>query len=168
MGNYTEIEKWILEGSVDCGFLPLPADPKLDAILMPADEFFVVLPENHPLADCESFPIDALCNDPFILPKTGDHIDAEEIFIKHNILPDVHFSTFDDYAIMSMVESGLGISILPGLILRRIPYRVRLKPLEIPAYRQIGLCMRDQNKFSLAMKQFLSYLIQALEDQIID
>ena len=43
--------------------------------------------------------------------------------------------TGDDYAIMSMVESGLGISILPALILRRIPYQIIAKELEVPAFK---------------------------------
>ena len=38
---------------------------------------------------------------------------------RHGLTPRVHFTTWDDYAIMSMVESGFGISILPELILRR-------------------------------------------------
>ncbi len=32
------------------------------------------------------------------------------------------FTTWDDYAVMSMVEKGLGISMLHQLILRRTPY----------------------------------------------
>jgi DNA-binding transcriptional LysR family regulator len=59
---------------------------------------------------------------------------------------------------MSMVESGLGISILPELILQRIPYRIVTKELDIPAYRKIGLAMRDKKSASLAVKRFLDYL----------
>ena len=41
--------------------------------------------------------------------------------------------TVDDYAVMSMVESGLWLSILPGLILRRIPYKIAIRLLGVPA-----------------------------------
>jgi DNA-binding transcriptional LysR family regulator len=51
--------------------------------------------------------------------------------------------TWDDYAIMSMVESGLGISILPQLILKRVPYHIVKKEMDVPAYRSIGLALRD-------------------------
>lgn len=64
----------------------------------------------------------------------------------------------DDYAIMSMVESGLGISILPKLILQRIPYRIVTKELEVSACRKIGLAFRDRKGMSLAVKRFLDYL----------
>jgi DNA-binding transcriptional LysR family regulator len=59
---------------------------------------------------------------------------------------------------MSMVESGLGISILPELILQRIPYRIAIKELDIPAYRKIGLAMKDKKSVSLAAKRFIEYL----------
>ena len=68
------------------------------------------------------------------------------------------FTTWDDYAIMAMVEGGLGISILPELILQRIPYRLVAKELEVPAYRQIGLAMKDRKAASLAVKRLLDYL----------
>ena len=32
MGDYDEIERWTLEGRVDCGFLRLPAHPSLETI----------------------------------------------------------------------------------------------------------------------------------------
>ena len=59
---------------------------------------------------------------------------------------------------MAMVESGLGISILPELILKRIPYRIIVKELEIPAYRSIGVALKEKKSASLAVKRFLEYL----------
>lgn len=57
-----------------------------------------------------------------------------------------------------MVESGLGVSILPELILRRVPYRIVIKELDAPAYRRIGLALREKKTASLAVKRFLDYL----------
>lgn len=158
LGDYTEIEKWILEGRVDCGFIRLPTNPNLETIFLERDQLKVVLPENHPLADSVHFPVEALCNDPFMLLEKGAKAEISEIFERHNISPKVHFITWDDYAVMSMVESGLGISILPELILQRIPYHVVVRELDVPAYRDIGLAMKDMKSASLAVRRFLEYL----------
>ncbi len=158
LGDYTEIEHWILEGRVDCGFLRLPTQPELDTIFLEQDKLLVVLPEEHPLTEYDRIPIAALCNDPFLLLEKGAKAEVSEIFERCSLSPNTRFTTWDDYAVMSMVESGLGISILPQLILRRIPYRIVIKELEVPAFRKIGLAIKDKKRAPLAVKRFLDYL----------
>lgn len=158
LGDYIEIEQWILQGRVDCGFLRLPTLPELETIFLEQDELLAILPENHPFANHDTFPIEQLCKEPFMLLEKGAKAEISEIFERNGLTPNVHFTTWDDYAIMSMVESGLGISILPELILKRIPYRIIAKRLNIPAYRKIGLALRNRKTVSLAVKCFLNYL----------
>lgn len=158
LGDYTEIEEWILEGRVDCGFIRLPVHKDLETIFLEQDKLLVILPENHRLADCEKVPVSALCDEPFMLLEKGAKAEVSEIFERCGLTPDVHFTTWDDYAIMSMVESGLGISILPELILRRIPYKIIAKELDVLAYRNIGIALRSSKNASLAVKRFLDYL----------
>jgi len=158
LGDYTEIENWILEGRVDCGFLRLPAHPDLETCFWKQDKLLVVLPENHALADCDRFPIKSLADYPFMLLEKGAKAEISEIFERCNVTPKIHFTTWDDYAIMSMVESGLGISILPQLILQRVPYKIITKELDVPAFRNIGLALRSKKSSSLAIKRFLEYI----------
>lgn len=158
LGDYSEIEEWILEGRVDCGFLRLPTHAELETVFLEQDRLMVVLPEGHRLADCERFPVNALVEDPFMLLEKGARAEVSEIFERCGLTPKVHFTTWDDYAIMAMVESGLGISILPELILKRIPYRIVVKELEIPAYRSIAVALKEKKSASLAVKRFLEYL----------
>ena len=69
LSDYSEIENWIFEGRVDCGFLRLPVRPEFETVFLEEDRLLVILPENHPLADCERFPAKALCDEPFMLPE---------------------------------------------------------------------------------------------------
>ncbi|MDR1292966.1 MAG: LysR family transcriptional regulator [Clostridiales Family XIII bacterium] len=158
LGDYAEIENWIQEGRVDCGFIRLPTRPEFETTFFEQDKMLAVLPEDHPLADCERFPVNALCDYPFILLEKGTKSEASKLLDKYNIKPQIHFTTWDDYAIMSMVESGMGISILPELILQRIPYRIVVKELEVSAYRKIGIALKSKKSMSLAVKRFLEYV----------
>ena len=158
LGDYTEIEEWILTGRVDCGFLRLPAHPDLETIFLERDKLLAILPEQHPLTAFDQVPVEALCREPFMLLEKGARAEISEIFERHHLTPQVHFTTWDDYAVMSMVESGLGISILPQLILKRVPYRIVAKELNVPAYRDIGIALRSKKTASLAVRRFLEYL----------
>ena len=158
LGDYTEIEQWLLEGRVDCGFLRLPAPPELETIFLERDNLRAILPPEHPLAALERVPLAALCEDPFLMLVKEKNTEFAQLFVQHGLTPNVHFTAWDDYAIMSMVENGLGISVLPELILRRVPYRIVTRPLDVPAYRDIALALRDKETASLAVKRFLEYL----------
>lgn len=158
LGDYTEIETWIQEGRVDCGFLRLPTLPEFDTIFLEQDDFLVILPENHPLTKKEKIFLSDLGKEPFLLLEKDKNTEISDFFRMHDFSPNVHFTLWDDYAILAMVESGMGISLLPRLILKRIPYRVAVRELDVPAYRDIALVLRNQKTAPLAVKRFLEYL----------
>jgi len=158
LGHYADIEEWILEGRVDCGFLRLPTIPDLETQFLEQDRLLVVLSQNHPLSNCEKFPVTALADYPFILLEKGQKAEISELLGECNVKPNIHFTTVDDYAVMSMVEKGLGIAILPELILKRSPYNIIAKELDVPAYRNLGMAIKDKKTASLAVKRFLEYL----------
>lgn len=159
LGDYTEIEAWIAGGRVDGGFLRLPTDPAFETVpLLERDRLLAVLPADHPLAGAARCPVAALCEEPFLLLEKGGKSEIAELFERAGLRPRTHVTTWDDYAVMAMVEQGLGVSILPELILRRAPEGIVLKELDPPAWRRIGLALRSRRTASLAMKRFLEYL----------
>lgn len=158
LGDYAEIEGWIAEGRVDCGFVRLPTRPEFDVLPLERDELLAVLPEGHPLAIGERFPVAALEGEPFMLLAKDKNAEVALALKRLGVEPDIRFTTWDDYAIMSMVESGLGISLLPRLILRRTPYRIAALPLDVPVYREIGLALRDRERAPRAVRRFTEYL----------
>ena len=158
LGDYEEIEKWVSEGRVDCGFTRLPAPADLEAVPLEEDPFMAIVPEGHPLASEKEFDAAWFEREPFLLLEHGKKAEVSEYLEQHSLHPKIHFTTWDDYAIMSMVEGGLGLSILPSLILRRIPYRIRAIPLKVPLSRSIGLVMKSRKSLSIAAGTFLDYL----------
>ncbi len=158
LGDYKEIEAWIQEGRVDCGFLRLPAPPAFDTLFLEQDDFLAVLPENHPLAKKETLSLSDLDKEPFLLLEKDENQEVMDFFRQYDLRPNTRFILWDDYAILAMVESGMGISLLPRLILKRNPYHVAVRELEPPPSRSIVVALRDRNTAPLAVKRFLEYL----------
>ncbi|MBQ8026039.1 MAG: LysR family transcriptional regulator [Oscillospiraceae bacterium] len=158
LGDYGEIENWVTQGKVDFGFLPLTGKMELETRVVERDRFLVVMPKQHPLAGLDRIPPKELENYPFMLLEKGGKTEISAILDRFGLRPKIRFTTWDDYAIMAMVEHGLGVSILPELILRRVPYRIVARELEQPAYRELGIAMRSYETLPLAVKKFLEYL----------
>ena len=158
LGDYEEVERWIREGRVDCGFLRLPAGSGFDTILLTEDEYKVVLPKGHPLAAHETVSIEALNDQPFLLLEHGGKTEVTALLERYQVHPAIRFTTWEDFAILAMVEKGLGIGILPDMILRRIPYMGEIRSLQEPYYRSIGLVMKHQAHLTPAVKKFIEYL----------
>ena len=158
LGDYGEVERWIDEGRVDCGFLRLPTLAKFDTILLKQDAYKVVLPMGHPLAEKEAVAVQDLNGLPFLLLEHGGKTEVSDLLERAHVQPDIRFTTWEDFAIMAMVEKGMGVSILPELILGRIPYNIEIRPLQEPYCRSVGLAMKNAEHLMPAVQKFIEYL----------
>lgn len=61
----------------------------------------------------------------------------------------------NDFAVMGMVNKGLGYSLFPKLILRKAPFQLARIELEIPTHRELGIAMRSWDRASMAAKAFV-------------
>ena len=158
LGDYDEVEHWIGEGRVDCGFLRLPTRKNFDTILLKQDEYKLVLPPGHPLAEQETVAAEELNGLPFLLLEHGGKTEVSDLLERCGVKPDIRFTTWEDFAIMAMVERGMGVSILPDMILQRIPYRLEIRSLQTPYYRPIGLAMNRGLHPAPAVRKLIEYL----------
>ncbi|MDT3498784.1 LysR family transcriptional regulator [Bacillus toyonensis] len=163
-GEYTVICNWIKEGFVDFGFVNPEAVSKLTSIPLQEDEMLVVLPENHCLAPKTKVSLEELIEEPYILLNEGEINEALTIFEKNSLEPNIQYRVHDDYAIMSMIEQGLGISILPELVLDRCPYNIVTKSISPPISRTISLAYKDKRVLPIASRYFIEFLIKNFKE----
>lgn len=160
VGDYTEIEEWIADGTVDCGFvlLPLRTDARLIARALEEDEFLAVLPRDHELAGAGVFPVERLAEFPLLSPASESDDELLEFLIRWGVRPTTRLTSWDDRAILSMVEYGMGVSVLSRLMLRGLSQNVVTLPLSDPVFRTIGVAYRNAGHLPLATRRFLDYL----------
>ena len=157
-GNYREIEDWIAEGKIDCGFLSLPTRDAFDVIPLAKDQMLVLLPVDHPLSTKPVLSLNDIMEEPFIMQRKGGDDDINRVIEGSSFKPKIKYTVADDYAIMAMVENGLGISILPELVLRGQHRNIRLIGFEESKYRSLGIAVNSLKHVSPATKRFLDYV----------
>ena len=140
-GDYHDVDLWLTEGAIDIGFVTLPSAANCRFIPLKEDRLLAVLPPDHPLAALDRLPVTRIADEPFIsLLESSDH-DMRKALDAYGIKPNVKFTSKDDYAILAMVENGLGMTIMPELLLEGRRDRVRVMELVPGARRTIALAL---------------------------
>ena len=165
-GDYHDVEKWLGEGAADLGFLTLPTALEVETVPLVEDPLLVVLPAAHPLAKEAQIAPEALAGEDFIgLLESSGH-DIRRALDPFGIRPKIKFTTKDDYAILAMVEQGLGVSIMPKLLLAGASReRVVTRPLSPAAARPIVLAPAPGGKLSPAAQSFADHIVEWLAQQ---
>ena len=155
---YDQIENWIVTGAVDCGFLRLPSVKHLQTYALHRDELQVIVPCDHPCADSDPFPRELLASEPFIQLEEGDDYEIMAAFDEMGIRPNVKYVAREDRTILSMVSEGLGISLLPELMVRHSPAPVTACRPPMTFHRTIGIGVKDEKALSNSTRLFVDYV----------
>ena len=142
-GDYHDMEQWLREGEVDLGFVTLPAPEGMRTIPLTQDPLVAIMPKNHRLAQLDEIPIQELGEDPFISLLQSSAHDIHRALDNAGVRPNIKFTTKDDYAILAMVEQGLGISIVPQLLIQGRTQNLAVRPLKPRASRTIALAIPE-------------------------
>lgn len=120
------------------------------------DELAVILPENYEI-QAEAFPVREFTGKEFFMPSAGFDLDISPVFNLggEKILPRIRYTNLDDGAIVSMVEHGLGVSILSDLIMQDINSNVKVMHLSPPAYRRLGIVISERRQNEKNIKRFV-------------
>ena len=155
---YDQIENWIVTGAVDCGFLRLPSVKRLQTYALHRDELQVIVPCDHPYAGSDPFPRELLASEPFIQLEEGDDYEIMAAFDEMGIRPNGQYVAREDRTILSMVSEGLGISLLPELMVRHSPYPLVVCQPPKAFYRRIAIGVKDEKALSNSTQRFVDHV----------
>lgn len=159
-GDYHDVEQWLRDGSVDIGFVNMPCAVDCQCVALMEDRLLAILPEDSRFASYPRFPLVECETEPFIsLLESSDH-DARRALEAAGVQPNVRFYTKDDYAILAMVEQGLGMSIMPELLLKGRHDRLLALPLVPEAKRTIGMAIAAGDRAGPATRRFADYVLR--------
>ncbi len=159
-GEYEDIAGWLRRGTVDCGFLTLPAPSEFETRFLLRDSFVAILPEGHPMASAPCYPIARLSEDDFVKLNERPDYELDRFLDAQEEKPRVVYEATNDFALLAMVECGLGVSIVHDLILYPRHYRVVRLPLNITQFRDVGIAVKRDVLPSSITKLFVDHVLK--------
>ena len=106
------------QGKMDIVFASRQELGAYDWVHLRDDPMFAVLPKDYDLGGRESFSLSEFEGREFIMPWQGFDKDIMRILNREGVRPDIRPTAVDDATVVSMVEHGLGISMMTDLTLR--------------------------------------------------
>lgn len=157
-GGTEDLEKCVVDGTVDFAFLSSNRYQKFEFIWLAEDEMYAILPKNFPLKNKEShtFPLKSFQELPFIASEAGVDYDITDTLAAGDVTPPVRFYCKDDHSIIAMTAQGLGVTLLPSLIVSGYENQVLALPIEPYASRQLGIGLLSKNDLSAAARAFIT------------
>lgn len=157
-GGAAALESALTEGRNDLTLMSTLEGRGYESMALCTDPLLAILPPNDPYASRKSFPIEEFRKREFIMISRDADYDAGLLLTKHAVHPHIKFSPREDYTVYAMVDNGLGVSILPGLILRGFRGNVVALPLEPEEFRTLALCAQSFDALSPAARRFAQYV----------
>ena len=154
-GTVAELYGGLCEGRFDICYGSKNAKYDLKWISLALDRFYAILPKDYPISDGE-FPISGFNGTKFLMPGLGFDDDISAVFNENNVKPFVTPTYVDDPAIISMVEHGLGISMLSELILSGRHDDVKLLPIIPEVSRTLSVSVRPDKVLTQPEKRLIA------------
>lgn len=142
-GTYHDILGWIHNHKVDLAFISRAVSGKLNATDLYKDKMMCLVPNGFiPLND-GYITIDDIKNNKLILQSAGNNAEVIE-FLRQNDLPvATQYYVEGDETLAAMVKSGLGIGLMPELVIHSFNGRRSAYPVYPEFHRTICLTITN-------------------------
>ena len=162
---HQKLDDLLAEQRVDFCVFSAPPAGDVEWIPLRKDRMVAVLPEGHPLAKAEAYPIANYGVEPLIMPAEGNDYDIMRVLEKHKITPQVSYSTGEDNAALAMVEKELGVGLMNELTTVGRKNTAVILPLDPPESIEMGIAVPSLKKASPAARRFIEYLVRELKEE---
>ena len=163
-GGTDEILTWLNDKVADVGLVSRRHMESMEWIPLYEDPLMAILPESTNISS-SAYPIRQMADHPFIISAAGTDYDIHHALESSGISPDIRFSSKDDLAIVSMVASNLGVSILPKLVIEGMDDHVLTLPLDPYFTRELGIAYNSASALTPAARHFIDK-VQTILKQI--
>lgn len=160
-GTYKMLEA----GDIDLAFASRQKSyPDFDYIHLQNDPLVAILPATSENEKLNCFPISLYSGQDFIMPYFGFDKDILCVFEREKVMPNIEPTYVDDQTVISMVEHGMGISMLSSLVMLGNKNNVVAVPVVPEAHRELVLCLKSLKNATPPMREFINCATEVLDE----
>lgn len=156
----SDIVRHFEQHEADLAFLAYSEPFPYDWIPLTESNVIAAVPEDHRLAEADSFPIAECVNDDFIMGSWGREMEIWEILNKNGVHPELKYTTYDTPASLAMVRMGLGTAFVNELSAQFWNEHLVKLPLDPPQKITFGVSFPAKDRMTGAARKFLDYTLQ--------
>lgn len=132
------------EGRTDVIFAARQSHINCDWTPLYSDAMYAILPEDYPIGDRKTFPIEEFDGKEFLMPYGRFDIDVNAALSPKGVKPIIRPCYVDDETVIRMVSKGLGITMMTEIMMRGRTHGVKTLPVSPQAGRELGMGMHLQ------------------------
>ena len=156
MGSVEEVYRWVREDKADMCFASRQEGQTLEWTYLRNDRLVAILPPDYDMQGRETFPVYGFDGQEFLMPSMGFDLDIMRVLNRLGVMPLVRTTQVSDSVIISMVEHGLGVSILSELVMKGRKDNVQAVPMDPPAVRELGIAARPRKELRPLARKFIA------------
>lgn len=159
-GTYDDVRYWIRNGVVDFGFLSASSAGDLHIEPFYEDPLLCIVPPDFKKKGSgPTIGIKEMSSRHFVSQRESTDADIQKYLKTNDLHVTARYHVVDDLSTVVMVAGGLGICIMPELVMRDIPYKVQKYPMDPPASRIIGLACLNPKLMAPAVRCLYRYIL---------
>lgn len=162
-GSYSDIRAWIGNGKIDIGFLSAASAEDIPIEPLYRDRLVAAVPKGFKTSGGDSISIEELGGCRFVLPLENGDADSVKLIKDSGIDVKTSCHVADDLSILRMVEAGMGVCILPRMVIDSFDIDVDSYPIEPESYRTIGIACYEPSKSAPAVQKLYDFISDSIK-----
>ncbi|WP_155287371.1 LysR family transcriptional regulator [Lacticaseibacillus zhaodongensis] len=163
--GFNDIAEEVRTGTIDIGFSLLPVNANVTVEPLLKDPIYCVTPSDFVPRAKTYVDDDDIAKRNFILQQQDYDRDTKMALDRYHVSTNSITYSIDDQSILSMVESGLGMGILPQLALNKLVGSVNTYPFSEPFARTLCLLVNPTQAQAPSVARMQREIERYLADQ---
>ena len=152
VGNY--LKPWLEDDVADIVFCDEAPQGKTEWVPFIKDDYVAVLPSTA-YVNKKTINKEELYKNTYVSINEGK---LKKYFDESKFKEILSFDSVDENSVISMVKEGIGITVLPSMLVKKPPKGVKTLKLEPEISRTIGVAYKTSKKNSPTIKQFIKHV----------